>query len=103
MSEYTTHTAGIKRLERSTSGELPATAFLEPLLGIRLPDGVGMTFAEEMVGYYFPGLSVPAGREGDMQIEAKLPPTGQPAGSVAAGVCFDSLRLSSRCSRSPSQ
>jgi hypothetical protein len=69
-------------LRRSKSDELPATAFLEPLLGIRLPDGVGMTFAEEMVGHYFPGLSVPAGHEGDMQIEAQLPTTGQPAGSV---------------------
>jgi GMC oxidoreductase len=69
-------------LRRSKSDELPATAFLEPLLDIRLPDGLGMTFAEEMVGSYLPGLSVPAGREGDLAIEAKIPATGQPAGSV---------------------
>jgi cholesterol oxidase len=72
-------------LRRGKSDELPATAFLEPLLDIRLPDGVGMTFAEEMVGYYFPGVSVPAGREGDVQIEAKIPAAGQPAGGVACG------------------
>jgi hypothetical protein len=69
-------------LRRSTANDLPATVFLEPLLNIRLPDGVGMTFAEEMVGYYFPGLSVPPGREGDLQIEAKIPATGQPEGSM---------------------
>jgi cholesterol oxidase len=72
-------------LRRSKTTELPATVFLEPLLDIRLPDGVGMTFAEEMVGYYFPGLSVPTGRDGDLQIEARIHASGQPAGSVDCG------------------
>lgn len=69
-------------LRRSQLDRLPATGFLQPLLDIRLPDGLGMTFDEEMVGIYFPGLSVPAGREGDLRIEAGIPPSGQPQGGV---------------------
>jgi cholesterol oxidase len=72
-------------LRRSSRAHLQTPGFLRPLLGIRLPDGVGMSFDEEMVGYYFPGLSVPAGRPGDLAIEARVPPSGQPAGSVACG------------------
>ncbi len=69
-------------LRRSKLDQLPATGFLQPLLDTRLPDGLGMTFDEEMVGTYFPGLSVPAGREGDLQIETKVPSTGSPQGSM---------------------
>ena len=38
--------------------KLPATPLLEPYLDTRSPDGVGMTFDEEMVGWYKPGLAV---------------------------------------------
>jgi cholesterol oxidase len=69
-------------LRRSAGARLRMPGFLRPLLDIRLPDGLGMTFDEEMVGHYFPGLSVPAGREGDLEIEARVPASGQPAGSV---------------------
>jgi hypothetical protein len=69
-------------LRRSQLGQLPATGFLQPLLNIHLPDGLGMTFDEEMVGFYFPGFSVPAGRQGDLEIEAKVPSSGQPQGAV---------------------
>ncbi len=69
-------------LRRSQLGQLPETGFLQPLLNIRLPDGLGMTFDEEMVGYYFPGLSVSPGREGDLEIEAKVPSTGALQGSM---------------------
>ncbi|MBI3329905.1 MAG: GMC family oxidoreductase, partial [Nitrospinae bacterium] len=69
-------------LRRSTLGELPATGFLKPVLDLRMADGLGMTFAEEMVGHYLPGLSVPAGREGDLEIEGKVPAKGQPEGGV---------------------
>ncbi len=67
-------------LRRSRSGQLPPTAFLQPLLDIRLPDGLGMSFEEEMTGWYLPGLSVPAGRDGDLQME-----TGRPEKSVECG------------------
>jgi hypothetical protein len=72
-------------LRRSSQTRLQAPGFLHPWLGIRLPDGLGMTFDEEMVGYYFPGLSVPEGREGDLAIEVRVPPSGQPVGGVACG------------------
>lgn len=62
-------------LRRSAGDEPPATGFLAPLLETRLPEGIGMSFDEEMTGRFYPGVSVPAGREGDQQIEA-LSPTG---------------------------
>ena len=73
-------------LRRSARARLRTPVFLRPLLDIRLPDGLGMTFDEEMVGYYFPGLSVPAGREGDLGIEARVPASGQPPESVECRV-----------------
>jgi hypothetical protein len=69
-------------LRRSQLGQLPAIGFLQPLLNIRLPDGLGMTFDEEMVGFYLPGVSGPAGRQGDLGIEAKVPTSGRPPGAV---------------------
>jgi len=61
-------------LRRSPENQLPAAVFLQPLLDIRLPDGLGMTFEEEMAGFYFPGFSLPPGRSGDVMIEAQVPP-----------------------------
>lgn len=69
-------------LRRSSGEELPATVFLEPLLRIRLPEGLGMTFDEEMTGHLLPGLIVPPGREGDLEIEAALEGPGPPQGSA---------------------
>ena len=69
-------------LRRASLDRMPATGFLQPLLSIRLPDGLGMVFDEEMVGCHIPGLSVPAGREGDLGIEAKVPSSGKPPGAV---------------------
>ncbi|MEW6735950.1 MAG: GMC family oxidoreductase [Acidobacteriota bacterium] len=71
-------------LRRSDLNELPATVFLQPLLDIRLPDGLGMKFDEEMVGHFFPGFAVPPGRAGDLEIEAKVPVNGQPLDAVAS-------------------
>src|SRR5579863_4796057 len=73
-------------LTRSAAGQMPATVFLEPLLDRRLPDGLHMEFDEQMVGYFFPGFSVPAGHAGDLQIEARVQAATPPAGSVAC--CF---------------
>jgi hypothetical protein len=66
------------------SDGLPANTLLRPFLDVQLPDGVGMTFDEEMTGWYFPGQATPApGRAGDMTIAARIPASGDPAGAVA--------------------
>lgn len=63
-------------LRRSAQSDLPPVSFLRPLLDVRIPTGVGMKFDEEMSGRFFPGVSVPAGREGDLQLEAHEPTAG---------------------------
>jgi cholesterol oxidase len=71
-------------LTRVTEAQLPTNTLLSPFLDVQLPDGIGMTFDEEMVGWYFPGASTPApGREGDLTIAARIPATGDPAGAVS--------------------
>ena len=71
-------------LTRAARAELPNNALLRPFLDAQLPDGVGMTFDEEMVGWYFPGAGTPApGRDGDLTIAARIPPSGTPEGAVA--------------------
>ncbi len=69
-------------LTRSQSDQMPASPFLAPLLDIRLPSGTGMTFHEEMVGFYFSGFSVPVTRPGDLGIEARVGNSGKPPGGV---------------------
>ncbi len=70
-------------LSRSAGASLPVNSLLRPFLDVQLPDGVGMTFDEEMVGWYFPGASTPApGRDGDLTIGARIPASGTPAGAV---------------------
>ncbi|HEV2417557.1 MAG TPA: GMC family oxidoreductase, partial [Terriglobia bacterium] len=69
-------------LTRSQKGEMPATVFLEPLLKIQLPDGVGMTFDEQMAGYYFSGFIVPDTRAAGQTIEARVSASGKPQGAV---------------------
>jgi cholesterol oxidase len=71
-------------LTRAAGKTLPANAFLKPFLDAQLPDGVGMTFDEEMTGWYFPGQPTPApGREGDLTIAARIPASGDPQAAVA--------------------
>ncbi len=53
------------------------TGFLAPLLDLRLPDGLGMTFDEEMDGVYLPGVHVPPGRQGDLELDSKIPADGR--------------------------
>jgi len=43
-----------------------------------------MTFDEQMVGSYLAGSTVPAGRQGDIEVEAKAFASERPAGSVDA-------------------
>jgi len=42
-------------LTRAATNEFPTNTVLSPFLNVQLPDGVGMTFDEEMVGSYYPG------------------------------------------------
>jgi len=42
-------------LTRAAEPRLPANTLLRPFLDVHLPDGLGMTFDEEMVGWYAPG------------------------------------------------
>jgi hypothetical protein len=81
-------------LTRAAAQELPTNTLLRPFLDTRLPDGVGMTFDEQMVGWYFPGQGTPGpGREGDLTIETRIPASGDPAGAVD---CDFSARMSIR-------
>jgi cholesterol oxidase len=58
-------------LRRSRPGASPVSPFLAPLLDVRLPAGLGMTFDEEMTGHYFPGFAPQQGNDGDAEIEAR--------------------------------
>ena len=41
-----------------------------------------MTFDEQMEGWYFPGATPAAGRDGDLTIGGRIPASGDPAGAV---------------------
>ncbi len=70
-------------LTRVAGDALPTNTLLAPFLDVQLPDGVGMTFDEEMVGWFFAGASTPGpGRDGDLTIANKIPAAGDPAGAV---------------------
>jgi hypothetical protein len=69
-------------LTRMAAG-MPTDTLLQPFLDVQLPDGIGMTFDEEMVGWYFPGMPTPEpGREGDLTIANRIPASGTPVGAV---------------------
>ncbi len=72
-------------LTRAETGKLPTGTLLQPFLDVQLPDGVGMMFDEQMVGWYSPGQSTPApGRKGDLTIaDRPVTGSGMPAASVA--------------------
>jgi hypothetical protein len=63
-------------LRRSALTDTPTASFLRPLLDVRLPEGLGVTFDEDMKGFYFDGFTPPADGAGDKQIEAKAPAEG---------------------------
>ena len=68
-------------LTRAAAQHLPTNTLLRLFLDTRLPDGVGMTFEEQMVGWYFPGQGTPSpGREGDLTIETRIPGLGRLGG-----------------------
>jgi len=69
-------------LTRVDSKEVPTNTLLQPFLDVHLPDGLGMTFDEELVGWYFEGRSTPAeGRTGDLTIGDLIPASGDPQGA----------------------
>ena len=71
-------------LTRAAAQKMPTPTLLQPFLDVRLPDGLGMMFDEQMVGWYFDGASTPApGRAGDLHIADRIPASGDPAGGVA--------------------
>ncbi len=62
---------------------LPTELLLRPFLDTNLPDGLGLTFDEQMDGWYFEGAATPKpGRDGDLTIAARVPPAGDPQGGV---------------------
>ncbi|MGO8815166.1 MAG: GMC family oxidoreductase N-terminal domain-containing protein [Terriglobia bacterium] len=70
-------------LTRTDMKALPTEALLSPFLDVYLPDGLSLSFDEEMVGWYFEGATTPApGRAGDLTIGGRIPATGTPAGAV---------------------
>ncbi len=75
-------------LRRSTLTNTPTVSFLRPLLDVRLPEGTGMTFDEEMKGTFFPNFSLLAGRENELALESK------PANEGMA--CEMRMRISAR-------
>ncbi|MGH9449913.1 MAG: GMC oxidoreductase, partial [Terriglobia bacterium] len=83
-------------LTRSGKGEMPAAVFLEPLLAIHLPDGVGMTFAEQMEGFYFPGLIVAATPGGDQSLEARVGASGKPVKPAGGAACSFQVEITIR-------
>jgi len=48
-------------LTRTADAKLPANTLLRPFLDVRLPDGLGMKFDEDMVGWFAEGPHDPAG------------------------------------------
>jgi len=71
-------------LTRMSEAALPTNSLLRPFLDAQLPDGIGLTFDEEMVGWFFPGASTPEpGRAGDLTIANRIPASGTPDGAVA--------------------
>jgi hypothetical protein len=78
-------------LSRAGAGELPTGTLLRPFLETRVPNGVGLAFDETMTGWYFPGVRTSApGRAGDLEIAARIPDSGDPAGAVS---CSFTLRM----------
>ena len=71
-------------LSRTAQKALPENTLLRPFLDAQLPDGVGMTFDEQMDGWYFSGKSTPEpGRPGDLTMANLIPASGDPAGAAS--------------------
>ncbi|MCC6861599.1 MAG: GMC family oxidoreductase [Bryobacterales bacterium] len=81
-------------LSRTGEKALGASPLLAPFLDARLPDGIGLTFDETMTGWYFEGASAPEpGKQGDLRIAGRIPPSGAPEGGVE---CSFQVRMTVR-------
>jgi cholesterol oxidase len=77
-------------LARAGNERFPTNRLLAPFLDVHLPAGIGMTFDEEMTGWYFPGQPIEAGRDGAVALRRRIPLQGVPDGAVP---CSFDLRL----------
>jgi len=59
-------------LTRTKQKEIPLNPLFRPLLETHLPDGIGLTFDERMVGRYTPGAEKPDGPETDATVDASF-------------------------------
>jgi hypothetical protein len=81
-------------LTRAERTDVPTTTLLRPLLDTHLPDGLGMVFDEEMEGWHSAGVFTSGpGRKGDLEIAARIPDSGKPAGAFD---CRFNLRMTVR-------
>jgi hypothetical protein len=81
-------------LTKAEKKALPTDTLLQPFLDVYLPDGLSLTFDEEMVGWYFEGATTPSpGRAGDLTIAQRIPATGTPSGGVA---CKFDVKMTAR-------
>ncbi len=81
-------------LSRTTAAALPANALLRPFLEAQLPDGVGLSFDEEMTGWFFDGATLEgSGRQADLTLNERIPETGKPAGGAP---CSFQVKISAR-------
>jgi hypothetical protein len=70
-------------LARVEKREFATNTLLRPFLDVHLPDGLGMTFDEEMDGWYFEGQFTPTpDRAGDLTIADRIPVGSAPAGAA---------------------
>jgi cholesterol oxidase len=73
-------------LTRAEGAALPVNPLLAPFLDAQLPDGVGLSFDEEMNGWFFEDATLTgSGRAADLTLNDRIPATGQPAGAVPSG------------------
>jgi cholesterol oxidase len=81
-------------LTRAAGAQLPTNTLLRPFLDTQLPDGIGLIFDEEMVGWFFSGACTPGtGRAADLTIADRIPASGDPAGAVT---CKFDVRMTVR-------
>lgn len=74
-------------LTRADAKELPTPLLLRPFLDVSLPDGIGLSFDEQMVGWFFESVSSPKpGPQGDLAIGDLVPPSGDPKNGVNCDV-----------------
>jgi cholesterol oxidase len=73
-------------LTRAESATLPTSPLLKPFLDVQLPDGVGLSFDEEMNGWFFAGASFDGtDRAAHLKLNDRIPATGDPGGAEACG------------------